>query len=132
MFFHKWFTTWLAVFTIIRVSVSLPSSNDYKVAYELLPGLSQVTDPSKIPQMYAGHIPLRSEDADQDDGSNLEYFFWKFTNDDSNANADRPLIIWLNGGPGCSSMDGALVESGPFRVNSEGKLYLNEGLGFPK
>ena len=24
-------------------------------------------------------------------------------------------------------MDGALVESGPFRVNSEGKLYLNEG-----
>ncbi|CAI7115847.1 BEM_collapsed_G0019000.mRNA.1.CDS.1 [Saccharomyces cerevisiae] len=58
---------------------------------------------------------------------NWSTFFWKFTNNDSNGNVDRPLIIWLNGGPGCSSMDGALVESGPFRVNSDGKLYLNEG-----
>ncbi|AJR86845.1 Kex1p [Saccharomyces cerevisiae YJM689] len=127
MFYNRWLGTWLAMSALIRISVSLPSSEEYKVAYELLPGLSEVPDPSNIPQMHAGHIPLRSEDADEQDSSDLEYFFWKFTNNDSNGNVDRPLIIWLNGGPGCSSMDGALVESGPFRVNSDGKLYLNEG-----
>ncbi|KAI7876506.1 serine carboxypeptidase-domain-containing protein [Mucor mucedo] len=37
------------------------------------------------------------------------------------------LIIWLNGGPGCSSMDGLFLENGPFRVQTDLTLTINPG-----
>jgi cathepsin A (carboxypeptidase C) len=38
-------------------------------------------------------------------------FYWLFSSRDANPNA--PLIIWTNGGPGCTSMEGATTENGP-------------------
>jgi len=35
--------------------------------------------------------------------------------------ADAPLVIWLTGGPGCSSTLALLSENGPCRVNADGK-----------
>ncbi|XP_072979461.1 serine carboxypeptidase 1-like [Typha angustifolia] len=47
--------------------------------------------------------------------------FYYFVESPQNS-ATNPLVLWLNGGPGCSSLGyGAMEELGPFRVNSDGK-----------
>ncbi|KAK4379735.1 hypothetical protein RND71_001597 [Anisodus tanguticus] len=55
-------------------------------------------------------------------GRALFYYFVEAENSKS-----LPLLLWLNGGPGCSSVAyGAMEELGPFRVHSDGKtLYRN-------
>lgn len=37
-----------------------------------------------------------------------------FIGSSSKTNATDPVVIWLNGGPGCSSLLGAFSENGPF------------------
>eukprot|EP01097_Dermamoeba_algensis_P000106 TRINITY_DN103_c0_g1_i1.p1 TRINITY_DN103_c0_g1~~TRINITY_DN103_c0_g1_i1.p1 ORF type:complete len:503 (-),score=105.44 TRINITY_DN103_c0_g1_i1:132-1640(-) len=53
-------------------------------------------------------------------GSNT--FFWFFPA--QNGNPDAPLLVWLQGGPGASSLIGCLSENGPYRVAEDGKSLL--------
>lgn len=56
---------------------------------------------------------------------NGNLFFWHFQN---RRIVDRQrTVVWLNGGPGCSSEDGALMEIGPYRVKDDNTLLLNNG-----
>jgi len=53
--------------------------------------------------MYSGYVNI---------SSSPDYlFYWFFETQDGNP--DAPLVIWTNGGPGCTAMEGATTEHGP-------------------
>ena len=52
-----------------------------------------------------------------------DMFYWVFK---ARQNPEQaPLVLWLTGGPGCSSEIALLYENGPYRFNSRGKLERN-------
>ena len=56
-------------------------------------------------------------------GSDRHLHYW-FIESESSPSAD-PLILWFNGGPGCSSLEGALDGNGPFLLDSSHTLQVN-------
>ncbi|KAL5992713.1 hypothetical protein ACLOJK_013632 [Asimina triloba] len=83
---------------------------------DMLPGQPQGEN-SKFNQ-YAGYVTV-----DPNHGRALFYYFAESPQDSST----KPLVLWLNGGPGCSSLTGAMLENGPFRIYPDGKtLYEND------
>lgn len=81
-----------------------------------LPGLNE---PINFRQ-YSGYL------AGHSDGQAKKYLHYWFVESQSNPQTD-PLVLWLNGGPGCSSMGGLFTELGPFSVNDDSKtLKLND------
>ncbi|TRY98878.1 hypothetical protein DNTS_014689, partial [Danionella cerebrum] len=70
-----------------------------------LPGLSK--QPSF--KQYSGYFHVG-------DYKHLHYWFVESQKDPANS----PVVLWLNGGPGCSSMDGLLTEHGPFLIQDDG------------
>ena len=85
---------------------SFPGQADQVITADL-PGLS--ASPSELPfRHYAGYL-------DSVNGTHL--FYWFFESSLENPES-APVALFLNGGPGCSSLFGALLESGPLRVRA--------------
>lgn len=45
---------------------------------------------------------------------------------------EDPIVVWFNGGPGCSSLIGFLEELGPFRVNPDGSTLFENVFSWNK
>ncbi|KAI0366274.1 alpha/beta-hydrolase [Pilatotrama ljubarskyi] len=105
---------------------SEPFSPEWQSYFEVTKELPDI--PGPLPRMFAGNIPVNRQDHPND-----TLFFWGFEKQGANGsltapadqnNAD-PWIIWLQGGPGSSSMVGLTIENGPIRILANGTWMLN-------
>uniref|UniRef100_A0A8C2PWN9 Carboxypeptidase n=1 Tax=Cyprinus carpio TaxID=7962 RepID=A0A8C2PWN9_CYPCA len=90
----------LLLLGVLEVS-GAPNADEIKY----LPGLSK--QPSF--KHYSGYFSVA-------DNKHLHYWFVESQKDP----AGSPVVLWLNGGPGCSSLDGLLTEHGPFLIQDDG------------
>ena len=67
--------------------------------------------------VYSGYVPIK------DTSKQIHYLLVESQQDPST----DPLIIWFNGGPGCSSMLAFMQENGPYKQDDDtGDLTVNE------
>ncbi|KAJ3018677.1 UNVERIFIED_CONTAM: hypothetical protein HDU68_011020, partial [Siphonaria sp. JEL0065] len=94
----------------------------YRVKHAALPWASQ-TRP--IEESFAGLVDVRNFpdgwQSNNPKNSRASLFFWYFPciEESISPSEPPPLIIWLQGGPGSSSMIGLFNEMGPLRVSPE-------------
>ncbi|WCJ33314.1 serine carboxypeptidase-like 45 [Euphorbia peplus] len=106
---QKWLT--IAVFCMSLMQIGRASKEGDKITS--LPGQPPVSF-----SQYGGYITI-----DESQNRALFYYFVEAETDP----ASKPLVLWLNGGPGCSSLGaGAFSEHGPFRPAGGANLTINE------
>ncbi|KAF2756892.1 hypothetical protein EJ05DRAFT_477125 [Pseudovirgaria hyperparasitica] len=67
-------------------------------------------------KQYSGYLD------DNENDKHLFYWFFESRNDPKN----DPVVLWLNGGPGCSSMTGLFMELGPSSITKDIKVKYND------
>ncbi|KAJ7032821.1 alpha/beta-hydrolase [Mycena alexandri] len=96
-----------------------PEWQDY---FEVTGALPNVTKP--IARSFAGNVGVNRADH-----PNATLFFWAFEKANGtltgSASDTDPWIIWLNGGPGSSSMIGLMTENGPLQVTGTYSIVPN-------
>jgi len=80
---------------------------DHKISLKLHEPSDAVCDGAT--KGYSGYLSI----------GDWKHFYFYYFESRKDAQND-PLIMWINGGPGCSSMMGLFMELGPCRVNEHG------------
>jgi len=86
----------------------------------VLPGLGNVSN-----TQFAGYVPVTGEfNPKTRTGEDESLFYWFVGTGEGSAYANKPTIIWTNGGPGSSSFWGFFLENGPYEIvcSSQPKL----------
>ncbi|KAL9245102.1 hypothetical protein vseg_018791 [Gypsophila vaccaria] len=110
---------WWWLLLVVVAAVTIVKAYPVEDLVERLPGQPKVGF-----KQYAGYI-----DVDINSGRSLFYYFVEAH---SNAHV-KPLTLWLNGGPGCSSMGGgAFTELGPFFPNGDGRSLRRNSMSWNK
>ena len=94
---------------------SPPHQNlSHRVNLSSLPGIQLSEEQLALEEHYTGFLPVSSS-------SHSPVLFYYFVTARSTLgshhhNPDAPLVVWLNGGPGCASTVALLQEHGPFTL----------------
>lgn len=84
-------------------------------------------DPEHNSNLWFWYFPAEGTEHFYDDGLVVDYDFddgdWKKANNQTSSikNVESPLVLWLQGGPGASSLFGLFTENGPFFVDNDGE-----------
>lgn len=98
---------WVSIISVFLANAAPPSHQVIS-----LPGIASFNF-----LMYSGYLPIPNSN-----GKELHYVFYTSQNNP----ATDPLVLWLNGGPGCSSLEGAFMENGPFVFSeTNNSMYVN-------
>lgn len=65
--------------------------------------------PFDIGESYAGLLPISEDAADPN-----QLYFWFFPSTNPVAEREKEILLWVTGGPGCSSAGELMQENGPF------------------
>ncbi|KAK0551124.1 Cell death protease [Tilletia horrida] len=98
----------------------LPDTPPNRLAAFASSNSKTVLPPGPKLHTYAGYLPARPSNAPNYANAHLYFVLQKA----QHIGSQRRLIIWFNGGPGCSSFDGLMMEVGPWRcrTDKEGQL----------
>ncbi|CAI0411694.1 unnamed protein product [Linum tenue] len=110
------FVLCLSFFSLFCICTSSPLQDQKRDKITSLPGQPENVDFNQ----YSGYVTVNQK-------AGRALFYWFTESPASRQPESRPLVLWLNGGPGCSSVAyGAAEEIGPFHIRPDGKtLYLN-------
>lgn len=73
----------------------------------------------RVPKHICDSVDSTSGFFPADDAGDKQYFYWVF--ESRNDPENDPVILWMTGGPGCSSMIALFKEHGPCTINHDGK-----------
>ncbi|KAL3637118.1 hypothetical protein CASFOL_019417 [Castilleja foliolosa] len=106
----------LVIICALQISVNITKANKPPYNGDLL--ISRLPGQPRVGfKQYSGYIPV-----DEKHNRLLFFYFVEAENDP----ASKPVVLWLNGGPGCSSVGvGAFTENGPFQPTGN-KLVKNK------
>ncbi|KAF9481873.1 pheromone-processing carboxypeptidase KEX1 [Pholiota conissans] len=120
---------WTVILLLLSFHASAAPLEKPSAASFYIPTIPYVhQNPNHPLTMFGGHLsadPNITRASSTDITSHLYFFMVK-----NRRTADKERIVfWFNGGPGCSSFDGAMMEVGPWRWDgkSEHDFYVKEG-----
>ncbi|CAK4289424.1 unnamed protein product [Aphanomyces euteiches] len=109
----RWFG---AIFAAFAVYADVQTKAMHKNVHRIT-ALPNYNDKHPIDfEQYAGRMALPT--------AQVELFYWLVHSENDPKN--DPLVLWLNGGPGCSSLAGLFTELGPFVVEGDLSVKRNK------